>query len=162
MIIWTSFSPSGQCWGAAPQAVLDCMSLGGWESSEDWIPSLQREQPQGQRAIWPAWLRSLLRVSVQPRWPVNILKLSWLHLSALQGFPSCVQACVCFGPVDLKYAACNYLGERNFIPVLYWPVFNNWLSGERPWFVAFAEYPGINTPTMTDFKLPAWGQEPRN
>ena len=29
-------------------------------------------------------------------------------------------------------------------------------AGIMPWFVAFANFPGINTPTMAKFKLPAW------
>ena len=39
-------------------------------------------------------------------------------------------------------------------------MFNNRLSREKPWFVVFSSFYGVNIPTMTDFKLPMWNHQP--
>lgn len=61
---------------------------------------------------------------------VIILKLSWLICLLCKVFPSCVQACVCFGPV-VKITLLAIIWKKNFIPMLCWSVFNNWLSGGK-------------------------------
>lgn len=35
---------------------------------------------------------------------------------------------------------------------------NNWLSGRKPRFASFASFPGVDTSTMANFKLPLWHQ----
>lgn len=35
-------------------------------------------------------------------------------------------------------------------------MFNNQLWRKKPWFVVFTNFPGVDTPTTTNFKLSAW------
>ena len=38
-------------------------------------------------------------------------------------------------------------------------VFRKKKTPQKPWFVAFANFHGVNTPTMADFKLPIWSNK---
>ena len=65
----------------------------------------------------------------------------------------------CFSTSSCSITRQDKTGARRALAVVYSWVFKNWLYGVwKPWFVAFANFSGINTPSVANFKLPTWHQ----
>lgn len=106
-------------------------------------------QPQGLQASLGGMVEQVVLSSILLHWHYHHSQKSCLHLSSLEAFVA-LSGCVCFESV-VNIILFAILWERNLFPSAMLVSLTGSLV--RHCFVAFAEYHGLNMPSIINFKL---------